>query len=391
MRTKVALDVSGLAWRYRTGVQNLVWAYLQAWQENPDLHERFELRFYDRSGLFNRAIATMAGSSYSAVAPRWWPARLRRPLQLLIRAGVVPGPALEGAINHVWNWGLYAPGEGPCSITVPDILPLEYPQWYGARFCRLTRASLAFARDRAQYVFAISHYVKARLVAEAGLEAARMRVVYPGIDPSYFAPVDTLALTASLTRYGLQPGGYFLSSGFLDPRKNLLRQLQAYAQLSEAQTGGCRYALTGLANTQSREVLDLIQQSGLRERVVFLGYVPQADLRMLMAGSAALLYCSIAEGFGLPIIEAMACGAQVITSGTSSMQELAQGRALTVDPLNTEEIAGAMATVLGSGRGDWTARIDANRDFARQFTVRNWLIGHLDAYAPPATPGSTPA
>jgi len=386
MRIRVAIDVSGLAWRYRTGVQNLYWAFVQAWQENPDLHDRFELRFYDRSGLHNAALQERAGAAYSSAAPRGWPAGLRRPLQALIRCGLVPGPDLRGTINHVWNWGLYAPAGVAGSITVPDLLPIEFPQWYNARFRRLTQNSLRYARERAQYVFAISEYVKQRLVDDAGIAAERVRVVYPGIDPRYFAAPEPAATQALLQRHGLQPGRYLLSSGFLDPRKNLARQLQAFALATRQGDTDVKYALTGLENAQSGPVLELMRDPALRQRVVFLGYVPQDQLPGLMAGSAALMYCSIAEGFGLPIIEAMASGALVLTAHTSSMQELAQGRALTVDPFQVEDIAAKIALVLGAERSQWLARVPDNRAFAARFTVRNWLTGHLAAYA-----GQTPA
>jgi glycosyltransferase involved in cell wall biosynthesis len=298
-----------------------------------------------------------------------------------IRAGLVRGPDLAGAVNHVWNWGLYGPAGSPASITVPDLLPLEYPQWYGARFRRLTRASLRFARERARYVFAISEYVRGRLAQDAGIDAARVRVVYPGIDPVYFEPQDAPRRRALLQSHGLQEGRYLLSSGFLDPRKNLARQLQAFDLATRGGDGDVKYALTGLENAQSGALLAQLREPALRARVVFLGYVPLADLRLLMAGSAALMYCSIAEGFGLPILEAMACGALVLTSAGSSMRELGEGRALLVDPLQVEDIAAKVRSVLGAGRAACLERVPQNRAWAQGFTVRNWLLGHLEAYA----------
>ena len=202
--------------------------------------------------------------------------------------------------------------------------------------------------------------------------------------PVYFAPADAPAAQALLQRHGLQAGRYLLSSGFLDPRKNLARQLQAFALATRHGDTDVKYALTGLENAQSGEVLQLMRDPALRARVVFLGYVPQTDLPALMAGSAALMYCSIAEGFGLPIIEAMASGALVITSQTSSMRELAQDRALTVDPLQVDDIAAKIGLVLGAQRRQWLARIPANRSYAADFSVRNWLTGDLQAYESPA-------
>jgi alpha-1,3-rhamnosyl/mannosyltransferase len=378
--TRVAIDVSGLARHQRTGVQNLYWAYVQAWRENPDLLEGIELTFYDRSGRCNEALRALAGGAYRALAPAGLPEPLGRALYLLCRTPFVPWPRADGAIHHVWNWGLYAPRGAPGSITVPDLLPLEYPQWFTRRFRRSTERALRFARERARYVFAISGYVRDQLVQATGLPAQQVRVAYPGIDPSYFAPPDAALEEQLLQRHGLRRGRYLISSGFLDPRKNLPRQLRAFAAATSGEHADTRYVLTGLATAHSGEVLELIHTPALRERVVFLGYLPREQLKALIGASAAMLYCSLAEGFGLPILEAMAAGAPVLTSATSSMRELAEGRALTVDPLQVDAIAAAIGRLLGEGRAAALAQAAANRDYARGFTIRNWLDAHLRAW-----------
>ncbi len=380
MTTTLAIDVSGLSWRYRSGVQNLYWAYANAWAENPAFHKDFDVLFYDRSGIYNHNLQSIVGPAYQSLAPSWWPDQLRRPLQVLIKSGSWRRPQLSGAINHVWNWNIYDTGKDRCSITVPDILPLEYPQWFDERFIRLTKASLNFARTRAHYVFVISEYVKQRLMDATGISADRIHVVYPGINPQYFEQPDELTAQGVLRRHGLVEGRFLISSGFLDPRKNLARQIQAFKLATQHESSDFKYTLTGLKTSLSQDVLTLIDTPEMRSRVVFLGYVSQPDLIALMGKSAALMYCSIAEGFGLPIIEAMATGVPVITSSTTSMQEIAHGRAITVDPLNVEEMANAITSVLGSRRGDYIARAIDNRKYAATFTIGNWLEGHLKVY-----------
>ncbi len=380
MKTRVAIDVSGLAWRYRTGVQNLFWAYVNAWAENLELHNDFDVLFYDRSGLYHREIHSIVGPDYQSAAPSWWPDWLRRPLQVLIKTGAWRGPQLSGSINHVWNWDIYDTGKERFSITVPDILPLGYPQWFSKRSVRLTREFLDFTKNRAQYIFAISEYVKLQIIDATGLNANRIRVVYPGIDPMYFKQSDPMTAQNVVSRYGLQKGKYLISSGFLAPRKNLVRQIQAFALATRHENSDVKYALTGLKTSLSRDVLALIEKPEINSKVIVLGYVPQPDLVVLMGNSAALMYCSIAEGFGLPIIEAMATGAPVITSATTSMLELAHGRAITVDPLNVEEMANAVTNVFNSSRVECLARVPANRKYATEFNINNWLKGHFKAY-----------
>lgn len=228
MKTQVAFDVSGLAWQYRTGGQNLYWAFADAWAQQPGFHDDFDVLFYDRSGRFNRRISDVVGAAYASCAPSWWPDRLRRPLQALVRTTDLITPDLGARVNHVWNWSIYHPGHSDSSITIPDVLPLEHPQWFDIRFQRLTERSLRFASDKATHVFAISHDVKHRVAKVTGMSEERIRVVYPGIDAAYFAPVNADVASKMLRNRGLEAGKYLLSAGFLDPRKNLVRQLEAF-------------------------------------------------------------------------------------------------------------------------------------------------------------------
>jgi len=385
MTTRIAFDLSGLAWRYRTGVQNLYWAFVDAWARQSELRDAPDVLFYDRSGIFNRHVAAAAPGSYAPSAPAWWPDRLRRPLQAAIRLTGALNPNLQGRINHVWNWNIFHPTGCRGSITIPDVLPLEFPQWFDAKFRRLTHQSLRFAAERAEFVFAISNHVKQRILETTTVAPERVRVVYPGIDSHYFVGIDSGLVEPTLRRHGLTRGRYLLSSGFLDPRKNLARQLQAFLIHVQRNRSDLRYALTGLKTALSGELLQLIESPELRDRVVFLGYVPQDELKTLMSQSAALMYCSIAEGFGLPIIEAMAVGAPVITSATSSMQEVASSRARLVNPLEPEDIAAAIDETLACSIEDRDERIKLNQAYAREFTIDNWLAGHLHAFASGAT------
>ena len=381
MKTRVAFDVSGLAWRYRTGVQNLYWAYIDAWKRQSELHDRFDITFYDRSGHFNHSIAEAVGDAYVASAPRWWPASLRRPLQAAVRGAGLFNPSIDGCVNHVWNWGIFHANGAPASITVPDILPIEHPEWFDARFRRLTEESVRFARQHAQFVFTISHDVKHRLCEATGLPLERVRVVYPGIDLAYFSPVNDETAERVLRKYGVQSGRYVISSGFLDPRKNLPRQLEAFGRATSNGLSDLKYALTGLRTAMSDEVMRIVESPAMRSKVVFLGYVPKDDLISLTSRSAGVLYCSLAEGFGLPIVEAMALGAPVVTSATTSMREIAESRAELVDPTDVDDIARAIEATIRQEPARRLARARENRIYAERFTIENWLGGHLDAFS----------
>jgi glycosyltransferase involved in cell wall biosynthesis len=381
MKTRVAIDVSGLAWRYRTGVQNLYWAYVDAWRRQSELHDSFEITFYDRSGYFNRRIDEAVGGAYVASAPHWWPAQLRRPLQAVVRTTGLFNPHIDGSVNHVWNWDIFQPPDSTASITIPDVLPMEYPDWFNARFRQATERSLRFARQHAHFIFTISHDVKQRVCETTGIAAERVRVVYPGIDAAYFCTVSDETADEVLRKYDLRPGRYLISSGFLDPRKNLARQLDAFGRITSREESDLKYALTGLRTALSDDLMKIVESPAMRSKVVFLGYVSQEDLIALTSRSAAVMYCSLAEGFGLPIVEAMALGAPVVTSATTSMRELAQSRAELVDPSEVDDIARAIEVTIKRAPADRLARAQANRAYAERFTIENWLGGHLDAFS----------
>jgi len=380
-RIQLAFDVSGLAWRYRTGVQNLYWAFLAAWSNQEKFHENFDISFYDRSGIYNSQIVDMVGAAYNPCARAWWPDKLRRPLQLLLRKSDFLAPKLGNRINHVWNWDIFNPEGCRGSITIPDLLPLEYPQWFDKKFIYLTERSLRFAADEAEFIFVISEDVKQRVEKISGIPAERIRVVYPGIDQDYFIPINKDFANSVLRKHGLESGCYLLSSGFLDPRKNLARQLAAFNLVLSRGEKGIKYALTGLRTSLSEDLIRLIDSPVMRENVIFLGYVPKDELIALTSHSSAMMYCSLAEGFGLPIIEAMALGTPVITSACTSMQELAASKAAMVDPFDIEEMADAIQDVMGWSDGKKAVQGDINKTFASQFTIQNWLGGHLDIFS----------
>ncbi|MGC9333247.1 MAG: glycosyltransferase family 4 protein [Anaerolineae bacterium] len=179
-------------------------------------------------------------------------------------------------------------------------------------------------------------------------------MIYPGRDES-LAPVhDPLRLQAVQTRYGFR-APYVLYLGTLHPRKNLVRLVQAFAHLV-SQSSDTTYplaelqlVLAGQKGWLYDEVFAEVRRCGLEGRVVLTGYVADGDLAALLSGAEALAFPSLYEGFGLPVLEAMACGVPVVCSSTSSLPEVAGDAALLVDPLDVEAIASALLRVVTDG------------------------------------------
>jgi glycosyltransferase involved in cell wall biosynthesis len=172
--------------------------------------------------------------------------------------------------------------------------------------------------------------------------------VIPIASACHFRPLPEAQVGPLLDRYGLvRP--YILYVGSVEPRKNLLRLLDAYVLLRQS-LPQYRLVIVGARNYwKSSPVARAVEHQGLQAQVTFTGYIPDEHLPALYNGAALFCFPSLYEGFGLPVLEAMACGVPVVTSSTSSLPEVAGDAALLVDPYNVDEVADAMRRVLQDG------------------------------------------
>lgn len=178
-------------------------------------------------------------------------------------------------------------------------------------------------------IITVSHFVKAELLERLPHLAGRVEVIHNGFDSSVYAPAPEP-----------RPGKYLLSVGSIEPRKNLISLLQAYALLAPAIRKAYPLLLIGAAGWKNDEILRKVAE--LQGDVRYLGYVSNDELAEYYRGALGFVYPSLYEGFGLPPIEAMACGTPVITSNVSSLPEVCGDAAYYVDPGNVEAIRAAM-------------------------------------------------
>ena len=207
-------------------------------------------------------------------------------------------------------------------------------------FPLLMRASVA----RARRLIAISESTRRDMLATYALDPVRVVTVPLAAGPQW-RPLPADRVRDAASRYGLTPGGYVLYVGVLEPRKNVPRLVEAFARLAAARPG-LVLALGGKRGWMADAVDVAIQSAALGDRIRLLGYVPDADLPALVGGASVFVYPSLYEGFGLPVLEAMACGAPVITTNVSSMPEVAGDGALMIAPDDVTALSSAMARVL---------------------------------------------
>ena len=270
---------------------------------------------------------------------------------------------------------------GKYVVTVHDVIPLILPETFTPRHRLVVRLALARVRRKADLVVVPSHAVKRDVVRRVGLPENRVVVTHEGCEPR-FRPVRSAAARRDVAaRYGLPPR-YVLAVGTLEPRKNLTTLLEAFARLRRdgEVDADLRLVLAGARGWLDEPIFATVRSLGLEDAVRFTGFVDDADLPAVYSGAALFVFPSLHEGFGLPLLEAMACGVPVVTSNISSMPEVAGDAAVLVDPRDADGLAAAIARLL---------RDEALRDRlreagiarARQFSWETTARRTLDAYA----------
>lgn len=259
-------------------------------------------------------------------------------------------------------------------VTVHDLAFELFPDHFTSsdrlRLRTLTRSSVR----RAAHVIADSAATRRDLIELLGVPAERVTVVHLGYDRERFRPTAPAAVAEVRRRYGLERP-YVLAVGTLQSRKNHAGLVRALARLIEDGLD-VDLVVPGARGWLYDRIFRTVRDLGLEARVRFLGYVPDADLPALYTGAEVAALVSFYEGFGLPVLEAMACGAPVVTSNVSSLPEVAGAAALLVDPYDDDAIADALARCITDRalRRELAARAGAQlRAFSWERTARETL------------------
>lgn len=227
-------------------------------------------------------------------------------------------------------------------VTIHDLSFLVVPECADPRLVRYLRGAVPAAIRRAQLILADSHATAADLMKHLAIPDTRIRVVPGGVDRRFHRIDDAARLTAVRARYRLD-GPFILAVGTLEPRKNLLRLIDAIERVRTTHQLPHRLILAGRVGWLAERILERIAAS---DAVRHLDVVADEDLPALMTLADALAMPSLYEGFGLPVLEAMACGCPVVCSNVSSLPEVAGDAAVLVDPHDVDAIADGLVRVL---------------------------------------------
>jgi glycosyltransferase involved in cell wall biosynthesis len=228
-------------------------------------------------------------------------------------------------------------GDVPVLFTVHDLSFVTNPEWHTNENVELCRTNVEKARAMGATFLAVSESTRRDLVRLLGIPDARVRVVPNSLDDRSFRPATDYELKRVREKYGLPPR-FFLFVGSLEPRKNLETLLRAVAE----DAGGLSLVVAGGRGWRNDEIRERLAAAG--RNVVPIGYVDDVDLPALYAAAIAMVYPSLYEGFGLPLVEAMACGTPVVTTRVSALPEtVGDAGVLLDDPLDARALAAALA------------------------------------------------
>ena len=267
----------------------------------------------------------------------------------------------------------------PVVATIMDVIGLRHPEWVNPSLRRLKNHVFRRATGWAQRIVTISDFSAADISDCLGIPAEKIVSIPLGVDEAFFREVPAVEKATALSHYGLAPG-YFLFVGTLQPRKNVVRLIQAHKLLPAAVRREHPLVIVGQDGWRTDELLPMLAELEASQCGRWLKYVPREHLFALLQSAHALVFPSLYEGFGLPVLEAFASRVPVITSSTTSLPEVAGDAALLVDPLSVEHIAHAMTQVLEEGPAR-AAMVAGGYARAREFTWQKTARKTRDAYA----------
>ena len=294
---------------------------------------------------------------------------------------IKPNRPLSGIRGHAWEQFilplkvsdglLWSPSNtGPLAVerqvvTIHDVVSMDHPEWLNPRFAQWYSFLTPRLLRKVRSVLAISEFTRQRIIAHCPEVEQKIQVVHNGVSVR-FRPVEADLITQSRERLAIPSPHYLLALGSLEPRKNLSRLLQAWAAIQEQIPSDVWLVIAGAQGR--RLVFGDVSFDYLPPRVHLTGHVPDEFLPALYSGAIAAPYLSLYEGFGLPPLEAMACGTPPLTGNLASLPEVVGDAGVMVDPYDVDAIADGLLRLVE----DSTLRAELSRKGLERVKQFSW-------------------
>jgi glycosyltransferase involved in cell wall biosynthesis len=266
----------------------------------------------------------------------------------------------------------------PGIVTIHDLLPLDSPQYCQRESVAYFSLCLSRSVFRARKIIAVSHTVKADIVRKFDIDPDLVTVVYHGVEPLFKRVVSVERLTEVASKYRL-PDKFILFVGNIEPKKNLSRLIRAFSYLKKHTGLEHKLVLAGKKGWKCLDIYKSVRDAGMEGEVLFTGYADRADLPALYSLADVFSFPSLYEGFGLPVLEAMACGTPVLISNRGALPEIAPGLYPQVNPFDEKDIASKLYELLTSAELR-EKNIRYGYETAKAFTWERSAKGTIDVY-----------
>lgn len=237
-------------------------------------------------------------------------------------------------------------------VTIHDIMTLRSPEFLKPETVNYYNKKIQASARRADAIIAVSNFTKEEIVDVLNIPDERVRVIYNGVSPVFHPVKERIKIEDVKAKYGIK-GNYLLFVGNIEPKKNIVTLIHACIALWNSTIYKYPLLIVGSKTCHLwhfEAVWKVVQQFHAEKDIIFADVVTNEDLPLLYSGAELFIFPSLFEGFGIPVIEAMACGTPVVASNRTSIPEIAGGAALLVDPLNVNEITEAMHRVLSNSQ-----------------------------------------
>ncbi len=273
------------------------------------------LNYSDFSGYLYRAVSTFIPLPYSLFFGK------------------------QSDITHFFNYIVPPFVHGKKVVTVHDMVYKAFPETVRGRTRFMLETGLKRSMRRADIIVTDSEFSKREIIKYFPEYSEKIRVVPCGVDCERFRPCDSPERIEQVKKSLEIDGEYFLYVGTIEPRKNLVRLIRAYNVFKRHVQKPPKLVLAGAEGWLYDDIFSLVRKLRLEKQVIFTKYVPSEDMTPLMCGAVAFVFPSLYEGFGMPPLEAMACGVPVLTSGEASLPEVTGDCAVICDAYSVKSIA----------------------------------------------------
>jgi len=267
-----------------------------------------------------------------------------------------------------------------CSIvgTIFDLTTILFPQFHKRKVVEHQEKAFHYFKENASLIIAISENTKTDIMKYLHIPKDKIRTIYCGVGDEFRKIEDVRILKSRLRGIGIDYP-YILYLGTLEPRKNVERLIEAFIQLKKEKQINVKLVISGIKGWGYQSIFDKVVSLGVEKEIIFSGFIPNELIPFLYNGASAFVYPSLYEGFGLPVVEAMACGVPVVTSNVSSLPEVAGDAAILINPYSVDELADGIWRIL-SDEELRTQCIKKGIERAKLFTWERCAKNTLDAF-----------